>query len=153
VAPADVGDPVESGLDGQAGQHAVLGLVAIGGGDGYRAALVVKRLLAMLIVLVPALGDQQADAGPLVHHRVGQHVQLLLAALKRAEGRGDRLGIVNSQTPCLIHAARTGKRDGYSAAEGRGMRAFIPVAQRAQRVHFRRSPIETEAYTRKTWEL
>lgn len=74
MAPADVGDPIESSLDGQASEHAVFGLVAIGGGNGHRSALVVERLLAVVIVLVPALGDQQPDAGPFVHHRVGQHV-------------------------------------------------------------------------------
>lgn len=82
MTATDVGDPVETSLHRQPGQHAVLGLVAIRGGNGHSPTLVVQRLLAVLVILVPGLGDQEPDSGPLIHHRVGQDVELLLAALE-----------------------------------------------------------------------
>lgn len=82
--------PIEAGLDGETGEHAVFGSVAVGRGDVDAAALVVQRVGRVQALLVPALGDAQLDARPLVHDRDGQRVQLLLAALdgrKRAISR------------------------------------------------------------------
>ena len=86
-AAVDVGlglvvDPVEPGLHGQARQHGVLVPVPVRRGDVHRPALVVQRLLRVVAVLVPALGDPQPDPGPQVHHRDGQRVQLVFAALQ-----------------------------------------------------------------------
>ena len=74
-------DPIEAGLDGEAGEHAVFGPIAVGGGDVDAASLVVERVGRVQALLVPALGDAQLDARPLVHDRDGQRVELLLAAL------------------------------------------------------------------------
>ena len=75
--------PVEARLHGQPRQHAVLGLVAVRGGDVHRTSLVVQGLLRMVAVLVPALCDPQADSRPQVHDGDGQRVQLVLTALER----------------------------------------------------------------------
>lgn len=74
-------DPVEAGLDGQAGQHAVLAAVPVRGGDVHGAALIVQGLLGVVAVLVPAFCYPQLHPGPLIHHRDSQGVQLVLAAL------------------------------------------------------------------------
>lgn len=55
------------------------------GGDVDGPPLVVERVLRMVAVLVPALGDPELHAGPHVHHRDGQGVQLVLAALSTKE--------------------------------------------------------------------
>lgn len=68
VRSALVKDPVEARLDGKARQHAVLGAVAVAGGEVDGAALVVQRVLQVGVLLVPALDDAQAHARPLVHH-------------------------------------------------------------------------------------
>lgn len=74
--------PVEAGLHCQPRQQSVLIAVAVRRGDVHGAAFVVQRLLRMVPVFVPALGHPQLHAGPLVHHRDGQGVQAVLAALR-----------------------------------------------------------------------
>lgn len=75
-------NPVESGFHRQPGQSAVLALVSVRGGDVHGPALVVERLLEVVSVLVPALGDPQLHPGPLIHHRDGQRVQLVFTSLR-----------------------------------------------------------------------
>ena len=75
-------DPVESGLDGEPREHPVLGAVPVGRGEVHAAALVVQRVGGVEPLLVPALRDAQLDARPLVHHRNGERVELLLAPLR-----------------------------------------------------------------------
>lgn len=80
-------DPVESGLHRQPGQGAVLALVSVRRGDVHGPALVVQRLLEVVAVLVPTLGDPQLHPRPLIHHGDRQRVQLVFASLR---GRGSR---------------------------------------------------------------
>lgn len=61
-------DPVESGFHRQSGQSAVFALVSVRGGDVHGPALVVERLLEVVSVFVPPLGDPQLHPGPLIHH-------------------------------------------------------------------------------------
>lgn len=97
VRAALVVHPVESRLDRQPGEHAVLAVVAIRCGDVDGPALVVQRVDAVVHVLVPGFGDTQPDARPLVHHGHGQRVEFLLAALCVVEGNDERIRV--SQLP------------------------------------------------------
>lgn len=81
-------DPVEAGLHRQPGQGAVFALVPVRGGDVHGPALVVQRLLEVVSVLVPALGDPQLHPRPLIHHRDGQRVQLVFTSLCGGEKWG-----------------------------------------------------------------
>lgn len=81
VSPRFVVDPVESSLDGQTCQHAVFGTVAIRCRNVDAPSFVVQRVGSVQAFLVPAFRHAQFHARPLVHHRNGQRVQLLFAAL------------------------------------------------------------------------
>lgn len=82
VGAALVEDPVEAGLDGEAGQHAVLAAVAVAGRQVHGPALVVQRVVHVRVLLVPALDHPQPHPRPLVHHADRQRVQLLFATLE-----------------------------------------------------------------------
>ena len=79
-------DPVEAGLHGQRGKQAVLGPVSVAGGEINSPALVMEAVARMVRLLVPSLCHPNLHPWPLVHHRDGQRVELLLAAL------GEKLG-------------------------------------------------------------
>ena len=76
-------DPVEAGLDGEAGEKAVLGPVPVRGGEVDGSSLVVEAVPRVVVLLVPRLCHAQAHARPLVHYGDGEGVQLLLAALQQ----------------------------------------------------------------------
>lgn len=78
-------DPVETRLDGETCQHAVLGTISVARGDVHGATLVVKGICRMKAFFVPAFRDPQPHARPLVHHGDRQRVQPLLAALRTTQ--------------------------------------------------------------------
>lgn len=82
VRPALIVHPIESRLNRQSRQHAIFATIAIGRRDVDRSTFVVQRMLTVGNLLVPALGDAQLNAGPFVHHRNGEHVELFFAALQ-----------------------------------------------------------------------
>lgn len=106
-------DPVEPGLHRQPGQGPVLALVPVRGGDVHGPALVVQRLLEVVAVLVPALGDPQFHPGPLVHHGDGQRVQLVFASLRRRkkQRRGGEVGPVSDAKLPLNKRGARGERN------------------------------------------
>lgn len=103
-------DPVEAGLNCQSSQHGVLVAVAVRGRDVDRPSLIVERLLRMVAVLVPALCDPEAHPRPQVHHRDGQRVQLVLAALP-GKGKGLR-----------VMGGRRGRKGGEGGKRDRSVR-------------------------------
>ena len=74
-------DPVEAGFHGHGGKEAVLGSVPVAGRQVDGPALVVEAVACMVRLLVPRLSHPNPHPWPLVHHRDGQCVELLLAAL------------------------------------------------------------------------
>ena len=80
-------DPVEAGFHGHGGKEAVLRSVSIAGCDIDCPPLVVEAVPCMVRLLVPCLSHTNTHPGPLVHHRDGQCVELLLAALGGNEVR------------------------------------------------------------------
>lgn len=76
-------DPVEAGLDGEAGQEPVLAAVPVRGSEVHGPALVVQGAAGVMVLLVPRLRHAQAQARPLVHHGYSQRVQLLFTPLKK----------------------------------------------------------------------
>lgn len=75
-------NPVEASLHCQPRQHAVFITVTVRGGDIHCSAFIVQRILKVIAVFIPALGDPQLHAWPHDHDRDGQRVQLVLTTLQ-----------------------------------------------------------------------
>ena len=87
MGPGLVVHPVEASLNSQRSQKAVLAPVPVACRQVDRPPLVVEAVPSVVGLLVPSLGHANTNAWPLVHHRDGQSVKLLLAALGKNEVR------------------------------------------------------------------